>query len=81
MAKVQIKSETINPFGGLFSIFRQFDRNGLRSVIDNHLGKRGTTKAAFSHGDVFASLFSNYLCGGDVIALLPLCDLTYIPSP
>ena len=67
MAKLQIKSDTINPFGGLFSIFRQFDRSGLRSVIDNHLGKRGTTKAAFSHGDVFASLFVNYLCGGDVI--------------
>ena len=67
MAKVQIKSDTINPFGGLFSIFRQFDRSGLRSVIDNHLGKRGSTKAAFSHGDVFASLFGSYLCGGDVI--------------
>ena len=67
MAKLQIKSDNINPFGGLFSIFKQFDRSGLRSVIDKHLGKRGSTKAAFSHGDVFASLFGNYLCGGDVI--------------
>ena len=67
MAKVQLKSGTINPFGGLFSIFSQFDRSGLRSVIDKHLGKRGTTKAAYTHGDVFASLFGNYLCGGDVI--------------
>ena len=67
MAKLQIKSDTINPFGGLFSIFRQFDRSGLRSVIDRHLGKRGSTKSAFSHGDVFASLFGSYLCGGDAI--------------
>ena len=67
MAKVQIKSDTINPFGGLFLIFNQFNRSGVRSVIDKHLGKRGLTKAAFSHGDVFTSLFGNYLCGGDVI--------------
>ena len=67
MAKVQIKSDTINPFGGLFSIFGQFDRSGLRSVIDKHLGRRGSTKAAYSHGDVFASLFGSYLCGGDAI--------------
>ncbi|HBH08938.1 MAG TPA: IS1380 family transposase, partial [Rikenellaceae bacterium] len=57
MAKIQLKSDNINPFGGLFSIFRMFDRSGLRSVIDGHLGRRGRTKAAFTHGDVFASMF------------------------
>ena len=67
MAKIQLKSDNINPFGGLFSIFKQFDRSGLRQTIDSTLGKRGTTKAAFSYGDVFASLFGSYLCGGDCI--------------
>ena len=67
MAKIQLKSDNINPFGGLFSIFSMFNRSGLRSVIDGHLGKRGATKAAFTHGDVFASLFGSYLCGGDCI--------------
>ena len=67
MAKLQIKSESINPYGGLFSIFKQFDRSGLRSVIDAELGRRGSTRAAFTHGDVFASLFANYLCGGDCV--------------
>ena len=67
MAKLQIKSDNINPYGGLFSIFDIFDRSGLRSVIDKELGSRGTTKAAFTHGDVFASLFANYLCGGDCV--------------
>lgn len=67
MAKIQLKSDNINPFGGLFSIFKQFDRSGLRQTIDSVLGKRGTTKAAFSYGDVFASLFGSYLCSGDCI--------------
>lgn len=40
---------------------------GLRSVIDRHLGRRGMTKAAFTYGDVFASMFGSYLCGGDCI--------------
>ncbi len=41
MAKIQLKSDNINPFGGLFSILNQFDRSGLRQVIDEHLGRRG----------------------------------------
>lgn len=67
MAKIQLKSDNINPFGGLFSILNQFDRSGLRAVIDRHLGRRGMTKAAFTYGDVFASMFGSYLCGGDCI--------------
>lgn len=47
MAKVQLKSDNINPYERLFSIFRQFDRNGLHSAID-HLGKKGSMKSAFS---------------------------------
>ena len=41
MAKIQLKSDNINPFGGLFSILNIFNRSGLRSVIDRHLGRRG----------------------------------------
>ena len=52
MAKIQLKSDNINPFGGLFSILNQFDRSGLRPVIDRHLGQRGMTNAAFTHGDL-----------------------------
>ncbi len=67
MAKIQLKSDNINPFGGLFSILNIFNRSALRSVIDQHLGRRGMTKAAFTRGDVFASMFWSYLCGGDCI--------------
>ena len=39
MAKMQIKSETLTPFGGIFSIMEQFDST-LSSVIDSTLGLR-----------------------------------------
>ena len=37
MAKIQIKSEELTPFGGIFSIMEQFDST-LSSVIDPTLG-------------------------------------------
>ena len=39
MTKVQIKSEKLTPFGGIFSIMEQFDST-LSSVIDSTLGLR-----------------------------------------
>ena len=39
MAKIQLKSHNINPFGGLFPIFKQFDRRDQRQTIDSALGK------------------------------------------
>ena len=39
MAKIQIKSEKLTPFGGFFSIMEQFDST-LSSVIDSTLGLR-----------------------------------------
>ena len=39
MAKVQIKSEKISAFGGIFFVLDRFDRI-LSSVIDSHLGLR-----------------------------------------
>ena len=39
MAKIQIKSEKLTPFGGIFSIMEQFDST-LSSVIDSTLGQR-----------------------------------------
>ena len=39
MAKIQIKSEKIIPFGGIFSIMEQFDAL-LSNVIDLTLGLR-----------------------------------------
>ena len=53
MAKIQLKSDNINLFGGLFSILDIFNRSGLQSVIDRHLGRRGMARAAFTHGHQF----------------------------
>lgn len=53
MAKIQLKSDNINPFGGLFSILNIFNRSGLRSVVDRHRGRRGMARAAFTHGHQF----------------------------
>ncbi len=39
IAKIQIKSEELIPFGGIFSIMEQFDST-LSSVIDSTLGLR-----------------------------------------
>ena len=42
MAKVQIKSDKLTPFGGIFSIMEQFD-SMLSSIIDHQValwGKR-----------------------------------------
>ena len=37
MAKIQIKSEKLTPFGGIFSVHGEFDST-LSSVIDSTLG-------------------------------------------
>ena len=39
MAKVQIKSAKLTPFGGIFSIMEQFDSK-LSLIIDQALGQR-----------------------------------------
>ena len=41
MAKIQIKSEKLTPFGGIFSIMEQFDAL-LAQTIDSTLGFRCT---------------------------------------
>lgn len=42
MAKVQIKSEQITPFGGIFCVMEEFDAL-LSNIIDSTLGPRTKT--------------------------------------
>ena len=42
MAKVQIKSEKLTPYGGIFSIMEKYD-SMLSPVIDSTLGQRSSS--------------------------------------
>ena len=65
MAKVQIKSEKLTPFGGIFSIMEQFD-SMLSSVIDSTLGLRCSCYG-YQYSEIVRSLMSVYFCGGSCI--------------
>ena len=67
MVKLQIKSETIATFGGIFQIMELFERLGLGRLVDSSLGKRYSSWNAFQYSEVFETLFCNYLCGGDCL--------------
>ena len=65
MAKIQIKSEKLTPFGGIFSIMEQFDST-LSSVIDSTLGLR-CKSFGYRYSEIIRSLMSIYFCGGSCI--------------
>ena len=57
MAKIQIKSEELTPYGGLFSIMEQFDST-LSSVIDSDLGLR-CKSFGYQYSEIIRSLMRN----------------------
>ncbi len=61
MAKIQIKSEKLTPFGGIFSIMEQFDST-LSSVIDSTLGLRCGT-FGYQYSEIIRSLMSTTVEG------------------
>ncbi len=65
MAKVQIKSEKLTPFGGIFSIMEQFDAL-LAETIDSTLGLR-CTLYGYQYSEILRFLMCVYLCGGSCI--------------
>ena len=60
MAKIQIKSEKLTPFGGIFSIMEQFDAL-LAQTIDSTLGLR-CTLFGYQYSEILRSLMCVYLC-------------------
>ena len=82
MAKVQIKSEKLTPFGGIFSIMEKFD-SMLSPVIDSTLGQRCTSIFGYQFSEIVRSLMSVYFCGGscveDVTSQM-MRHLTYHPT-
>ena len=65
MAKVQIKSEQITPFGGIFCVMEEFDAL-LSNIIDSTLGPR-TKTFGYQYSEIFRSLMCVYFCGGSCV--------------
>ena len=66
MAKIQIKSEKLTPFGGIFLVMEQFD-SMLSSVIDSTLGLRCSSNIGYQYSEIVRSLMSVYFCGGTCV--------------
>ena len=66
MAKVQIKSEKLTPFGGIFMVMEQFD-SMLSSVIGSTLGQRCSSVIGYQYSEIVRSLMSVYFCGGSCV--------------
>ena len=76
--KIQIKSEKITPFGGIFPIMECFDRL-LGQTIDSTLGLRSRF-VGYQYSEIIRSLMCVYFCGGSCIEdvtkhLLPTLSL------
>jgi hypothetical protein len=65
ITKVEKKSQSITPFGGINFINEEFTRCGLSQIIDTKLGYRQSTKG-FKHSDIVRAWFNIFICGGDV---------------
>ena len=65
MAKVQIKSEKLTPFGGIFPIMEQFDAL-LAQAIDSTLGMR-CKWYGYQYSETLRFWVCVYLCGGSCV--------------
>ena len=69
MAKVQIKSEKLTPFGGIFSIMEQFD-SMILPIFDQTLGQSCRSIIGYTYSEIIRYLMSVYFragsCGEDV---------------
>ena len=65
-AKIQIKNDRINSFGGIFFIIDQLRLSGLAALIDKILGTKGIN-TKYSHSNVVENLTSVFVSGGEVL--------------
>ena len=65
MAKIQIKSEKLTSFGGIFPIMDKFDRM-LSRTIDSTLGLRSKVYS-YQYSEIIRSLMCIYFCGGSCV--------------
>ena len=65
-AKIQIKNDTINSFGGIFFAIDQFRASRLAKLVNNTLGSKGLN-ARFKFSDTLENMASIFLSGGEVL--------------
>ena len=62
MAKVQIKSDILTAYGGIFLVMEKFEQ-AVNPIINQLLGQCGSS-SSYSRGDVSRMLMAVYFCGG-----------------
>ena len=67
MAKVNIKSEKITPFGGIYFASKAFYALSLDKVINGTLGVRSSTYNGYQWDEVMSAMSDVFLCGGDCV--------------
>ena len=65
VAKINIKSEKLTPFGGIFHVMEVFDAL-LGKTIDSTLGVRSHL-IGYQYSEIIRSLMSVYFCGGSSV--------------
>lgn len=86
--KVIKSNKTISPFAGISFVNESFKTSGISDLIDSTLGKRVKT-VGYQYSDIFKSLTSVFMSGGDAIEDLNTCFGKYlkeipnnkVPSP
>mgnify|MGYP000033738349 FL=1 len=70
MTKIQIKSEKLTSFGGIFPIMEKFDRMLSHTIIDSTLGLRSKVYG-YQYSEIIRSLMCVYFCGGSCVEDVP----------
>ena len=62
--KIEIVKPTINPFGGLNFVIDEIKKAGIKSLIDNELGRR-PNQSKYQYSDILIALWLIFFSGGD----------------
>ena len=67
MAKVNIKSEKITPFGGIYYASKAFYALSLDKVINGTFGVRSSTYNGYQWDEIMSAMSDVFIYGGDCV--------------
>lgn len=70
---VNIKSEKITPFGGIYYASKAFYALSLDKVINDTFGVRSFTYNGYQCDEIMSAMFDVLLCGGDCVKSQEVC--------